>query len=111
MSMPPQGQVTELLLAWSQGEGSAAERLMPLVYDEPRQRAASVVALDDALRALAALDPDKARLVELRYFTGLTIDETAEMLGRSASTVKREWALARAWLHREIAGGACSPDR
>ena len=62
------------------------------------------MALDDALAALAAFDPEKARLVELRYFTGLTIEETAEMLGASPATVKREWALARAWLHREISG-------
>jgi RNA polymerase sigma-70 factor, ECF subfamily len=189
MSMPLRGQVTELLQAWSQGEKTAADRLIPLVYDELRRRAASalrperaqhtltptalvheaylrlvdqslptfesrrhfygiaarvmrqvlvdhararmaakrnlgrealpldesipvgsetaadVLALDDALGALAALDPAKARLVELRYFAGLTIEETAEMLGVSPATVKGEWALARAWLHREIAGG------
>jgi RNA polymerase sigma factor (TIGR02999 family) len=188
MSTPLRGHVTELLLAWGQGETSAAERLIPLVYDELRARAAAVlqrerpghtltptalvneaylrlvdqrlpplegrkhfyavaarvmrqvlvdharsrnagkrnagraplpldeapqianergdefVALDDALVALAGVDPGKARLVELRYFTGLTIDETAEMLGVSSATVKREWALARAWLHREITG-------
>jgi RNA polymerase sigma-70 factor, ECF subfamily len=188
MSMPLRGQVTELLLAWVQGEESAAERLIPLVYDELRARAAAVLrrerpdhtltpsalvneaylrlvdqrlprfesrkhfygvaarvmrqvlvdharcrkaakrnagrealpldesmpindersgdllALDDALRALAVFDSGKARLVELRYFAGLTIEETAEMLGVSSATVKREWALARAWLHREISG-------
>jgi RNA polymerase sigma factor (TIGR02999 family) len=180
--------VTELLVSWSQGDESAVERLMPLVYADLRRRAAAVlrperrehtltptalvheaylrlvdqdlprfesrkhfysvaarvmrqvlvdhararkaakrnagrealpldeelsvtderagdlVALDDALRAFAAVDPDKARLVELRYFTGLTIEETADMLGSSPATVKREWALARAWLHREISG-------
>jgi RNA polymerase sigma factor (TIGR02999 family) len=188
MSMPLRGRVTDLLLAWGQGEQSAAERLIPLVYDELRARAASVlrserpghtltptalvneaylrlvdqrlpalegrkhfyaiaarvmrqvlvdharsrkaakrnagraplpldeappignergdelVALDDALSTLAGIDPGKARLVELRYFTGLTIEETAEMLGVSPATVKRDWALARAWLHREISG-------
>jgi RNA polymerase sigma factor (TIGR02999 family) len=186
MSMPPRGQVTELLLAWSQGEARAAERLIPLVYQDLRvraagalrrerrdhtltptalvheayvrlvdrrlpevesrrhfygiaarvmrqvlvdhararkaakrnhgreaislddaltlgeERSASIVALDDALDALAGIDPEKARLVELRYFAGLTIEETAETLGTSPATVKREWALARAWLHREI---------
>ncbi len=186
MTMPLRGQITELLQAWGQGEESAAERLIPLVYDELRARAAAalrperpdhtltptalvheaylrlvdqrlprlesrkhfygvaarvmrqvlvdharsrkaakrnagrtalpldedvslsdergadLVALDDTLVALAIFDPEKARLVELRYFTGLTIEETAEMLGRSPATVKREWALARAWLHREI---------
>jgi RNA polymerase sigma factor (TIGR02999 family) len=188
MSMPLRGKVTELLLAWGRGEASAAERLIPLVYDELRARAAfvlrgerpghtltptalvneaylrlvdqrlpalegrkhffaiaarvmrqvlvdharsrkaakrnagraplpldeapqvaserehGIVALDDALAALAGVDPGKAKLVELRYFTGLTIEETAEMLGVSSATVKREWALARAWLHREISG-------
>jgi RNA polymerase sigma factor (TIGR02999 family) len=188
MSAPDRGRVTELLLAWGRGEAEAAERLIPLVYKDLRQRAAGflrserpghtltptalvheaylrlvdqrlppfesrkhfygvaarvmrqvlvdhararkatkrndgreplpldesitvsderagdLLALDDALRALAALDADKARLVELRYFTGLTIEETAEMLGRSFATVKREWALACAWLHREISG-------
>jgi len=188
MSTPLRGQVTDLLLAWGLGEKSAAERLIPLVYDELRARAAAalrherpdhtltpaalvneaylrlvdqrlpplegrnhfyavaarvmrqvlvdharsrkaakrnagrapvpldeappivseradeLVALDDALAALAVVDPEKARLVELRYFTGLTIEETAEMLGASPATVKREWALARAWLHRAISG-------
>lgn len=188
MNTPLRGQVTELLLAWGQGEKAAAERLIPLVYDELRaraaaalrperpdhtltptalvheaylrlvdqrlpqlesrkhfygvaarvmrqvlvdhararkaakrnagrtalpldedvslsdERAADLVALDEALGALAAFDTGKARLVELRYFTGLTIEETAEMIGVSPATVKREWALARAWLHREISG-------
>ncbi len=186
MSTPLRGQVTEILLAWGQGEKDAAERLIPLVYDELRARAAAalrserpghtltptalvheaylrlvdqqipplegrthfyaiaarvmrqvlvdharcrkaakrnagrpavpldeappigiergheLVALDDALATLAGIDPGKVQLVELRYFTGLTIEETAEMLGVSVATVKREWALARAWLHREI---------
>lgn len=63
---------------------------------------ADVLALHDALDRLALLDPNQARLVELRYFGGLTIDETAEALGVSAATVKREWVLARAWLRREL---------
>ena len=61
-----------------------------------------VLALHDALDRLAALDPDQARLVELRYFAGLNIDETAEALGIAPATVKREWAIARAWLRREL---------
>lgn len=64
--------------------------------------AADVLALHDALTRLAAMDPDQARLVELRYFAGLTIEETAAALGSSPATVKREWAVARAWLHREL---------
>lgn len=62
-----------------------------------------VVALHEALDRLAALDADQARLVELRYFGGLTIEETGETLGVSPATVKREWATARAWLKRELA--------
>ncbi len=61
-----------------------------------------VLALHDALDKLALLDPDQARLVELRYFGGLNIEETAESLGVSPATVKREWAVARAWLRREM---------
>ena len=64
--------------------------------------ALDVLALHEALERLAALDPDQARLVELRYFGGLGIEETAEALGVSSSTVKREWAVARAWLRREL---------
>lgn len=58
--------------------------------------------LDEALTRFAALDPDKARLVELRYFAGLSIPEAAAALGVSAATVGREWAVARAWLRREL---------
>jgi RNA polymerase sigma factor (sigma-70 family) len=61
-----------------------------------------VLALDAALERLAALDADQARLVELRYFGGLTIEETAEAMNLSPATVKRHWALARAWLAREL---------
>lgn len=61
-----------------------------------------LVELDDALEALAELDPEGSRIIELRYFGGLTIPETAEVLGTSASTVKREWSAARAWLFREL---------
>jgi len=63
-----------------------------------------VLAIDAALDRLAAIDPEQVRLVELRFFGGLTIDETAEVLGCSAGTVKREWSTAKAWLHRELSG-------
>jgi RNA polymerase sigma factor (TIGR02999 family) len=66
--------------------------------------AVDVLALDDALTRLAALDPRKAKLVELRYFVGLSIPEAAEALGVSLATVGREWAVARLWLRRELAG-------
>lgn len=62
-----------------------------------------LLALDRALEELAALDSRRARLVELRYFGGLSLDETAAALGVSAATVSREWQLARAWLHRRLA--------
>jgi RNA polymerase sigma-70 factor (ECF subfamily) len=61
-----------------------------------------LLALDDALARLAEVDPQKARLVELRYFAGLTVPEAAELLGVSLATVGREWAVARAWLRREL---------
>jgi len=61
-----------------------------------------LVALDDALNQLAKLDPQQERVVELRYFTGLSIEETAEALGISPATVKRDWATARAWLFRAM---------
>jgi RNA polymerase sigma-70 factor (ECF subfamily) len=65
--------------------------------------AVDVLALNDALDRLAALDPVQGRIIELRYFSGLTIDEVAATLGVSAGTVKREWSIAKAWLYRELA--------
>ena len=71
--------------------------------EEPMiQRAEDLVALDDALEALMGFDPDKARVIELRYFGGLTIDETAEALGLSQTTVVKNTRLARAWLSTEM---------
>jgi RNA polymerase sigma factor (TIGR02999 family) len=67
-----------------------------------------MVALDDALSLLSQFDPDKERIVELRYFAGLTVEETADVVGRSPATVKREWAVAKAWLYRKLEGEA--PD-
>jgi RNA polymerase sigma factor (TIGR02999 family) len=61
-----------------------------------------VLAVDEALSRLAELDPQQARIIELRYFGGLSIRETSDALGLSAATVKRDWASARAWLHREM---------
>jgi RNA polymerase sigma factor (TIGR02999 family) len=63
-----------------------------------------LVALDDALNALAEIDPGKARIVELRYFGGLTAEETAEVMGVSRITLEREWRVARLWLTRELKG-------
>lgn len=64
-----------------------------------------VVALDDALKALERIDVRKARVVELRFFGGMTFDEAAEVLNVSAMTVMRDWGTARAWLHREMSRG------
>src|SRR6266446_5973311 len=134
--------VTQLLLDWSSGDKSALNRLMPLVYDEWRNRAqffavaarmirrilvdharersaakrgggakklaldetiatpamkdVDLVALDDALVAMAELDPQQTEVVELRFFAGLTIEETAEALGISPATVNRDWVTAKA---------------
>lgn len=65
-------------------------------------RDVDIVALDEALTRLAAFAPEACRVVELRYFGGLTIEETAEVLESSPATVKRHWTFARAWLHREL---------
>lgn len=179
-------EITQLLVSWSQGDQAAAERLMPLVYQELRRLAKSylrrerlnhtlqptelvheaylrlvdqqrvswenraqffgmaatlmrhilvdharerraakrqgkdyalslsqadrfsrqpdvnLLALDDALKDLVAIKPQHSRIVELRFFGGLTIEETAAVLGISHATVEREWSFARAWLRREI---------
>jgi RNA polymerase sigma factor (TIGR02999 family) len=70
------------------------------------QRPVDMIALDSALRKLGTLDPNQSQLVELRYFGGLSVEETAEIMGVSPATVKRNWSSARAFLHREMTGGA-----
>jgi RNA polymerase sigma-70 factor (ECF subfamily) len=184
--MTPQGEVTALLAAWSKGDQSALNKIMPLVYAElhriarrawnqrqqnntlqptalineaylklanannasfqdrchffavastamrqvlvnhaksrlsekrgggrvnisldeiepaVHQEASEILALHEALDALQAVDPRKSRIVEMRYFGGLSIDETAEALGVSIATVNRDWRLARSWLIREM---------
>ncbi len=67
-----------------------------------KERDVNLLALDDALQSLESLDPQKARIVDLRYFGGLTIEETAEVLKISSATVKRDWSMARAWLRSKI---------
>lgn len=186
MSTPAPQEVTQLLIAWSNGDQESLDRLVPMVYDELRriarrymerepvghtlqttalvneaylrlieqkevkwqnrahffaisaqlmrrilvsmararhankrggearqvsldeamvvseERAAELVALDDALNQLAALDPRRSRVVELRYFGGLSVEETAEVLKISPDTVMREWKRAKAWLYTEL---------
>jgi len=70
--------------------------------EEPQALDVDIVALDDALKSLAEMDPQQSRVVELKFFGGLSIDDTAEVLGISASTVKRDWITAKAWLFREL---------
>lgn len=186
MARPPSQTVTELLVAWSQGEQAALEKLVPLVYGElrriarrymgrerpgrtlqttalvneaylrlidasqvrwqdrahffavsaqlmrrilvdfarsrrylkrgggaqkisfdealvaPPERGRDLVALDDAMMALASTDARKSQVVELRFFGGLSVKETAEVLSVSQDTVLRDWSLAKAWLSREM---------
>ena len=83
--------------------GAGAPRLsLNLDIALPQKPELDLVALDGALNKLAALDPRESRLIELRFFGGLSIEETAVVLGISARTVKREWATARAWLRLEM---------
>lgn len=195
MGGPPSQRVTQLLVAWSQGEQAALEKLIPLVYAELRRIAhrymhrehpghtlqttalvneaylrlidasqvrwqdrahffavsaqlmrrilvdfarsrrylkrgggarnisfdealfvspepgQDLVALDDAMNVLATNDPRKARVVELRFFVGLSVGETAEVLKVSPDTVLRDWRLAKAWLSREMHGAAAHGRR
>ena len=195
MGEPPSQRVTQLLVAWSQGEQAALEKLIPLVYAELRriahrymhrehpghtlqttalvneaylrlidasqvrwqdrahffavsaqlmrrilvdfarsrrylkrgggarnisfdealfvspERGQDLVALDDAMNVLATSDPRKARVVELRFFVGLSVEETAEVLKVSPDTILRDWRLAKAWLSREMQGAAANRQR
>ena len=95
------------------GKRGAGRVLVPLdaaaeVSGDPGDPGADILAIDEALDRLGAHDPDQQRLVELRFFAGLTVDETAHVLGCSPRTVKREWQLAKAWLYRELSGGAAT---
>ena len=70
--------------------------------DVSGERDVNLVALDDALNLLAEIDPQKSKIVELRFFGGLSVEETAEVLGVSAPTVKRQWRMAKAWLYGQV---------
>jgi RNA polymerase sigma factor (TIGR02999 family) len=83
------------------GHRLSLDEAPPLFSDA---RSADLIALDDALNALEKLDSRLSRIVELRYFGGLTVEETAEALSLSADTIKREWAAARAWLQARLSG-------
>jgi RNA polymerase sigma factor (TIGR02999 family) len=89
------------------GAGATPEILddVPVAAPEAALDAVDTIALDRALQELEQIDPAQARLVELRFFGGLTVEEAAAVLEVSPSTVKREWAIAKGWLHRAITGG------
>ena len=83
--------------------GGRVERVnLDEVPDLSGDRAEELIALDDAMKTLAKLDERKARVVELRFFGGLSVDETAEVVGVSPETVMRDWKFARSWLHAEL---------
>jgi len=82
----------------------AGKRTLPLeeALIFSRERSEELVRLDDALERLASIDPRQSRIVELRFFGGLSVQETSEFLGVSPNTVKRDWVVAKAWLHSEL---------
>lgn len=86
------------------GGGNVVMPLDEVPAPQPTVETVDVLALDTALGELERLDPDLGRLVELRFFGGMTIEQTGEVLGRSPATVKREWAVAKGWLHRALSG-------
>jgi RNA polymerase sigma-70 factor, ECF subfamily len=92
--------------AKSRGRAKRGGGVPPISLDEavvvPEAQPEQLVALDDALKRLEAIAGRQSRVVELRYFGGLTIEETAQVLGLSVVTVKRDWTAARAWLYREV---------
>jgi RNA polymerase sigma factor (TIGR02999 family) len=86
--------------------GSAILVSLDAAADTPDDsRIADVLAIDEALDRLAARDAEQVRIIELRFFAGLTVEETAHVVGRSPRTIKREWRLAKAWLYRELRQG------
>jgi RNA polymerase sigma factor (TIGR02999 family) len=84
------------------GQRVLLEDTMAISYENP----VDIIALDAALQKLAELDADQSQVVELRFFGGLSVEETAEVMGNSPATVKRAWSSARAFLHRELTGGS-----
>ncbi len=82
--------------------GGAAKLSLDEAIEIADQKEVDLIALDDALTHLAELDEQQSRVVELRFFGGLTVEETAEVMKLSPATIKREWSMAKAWLHREL---------
>lgn len=103
----------QILVDHARSRGGAAKRgagVCKLSLDQTvvqaEENGVDVIKLDDAIRELAKLDPRQSRIVELRFFAGLSIEDTSKVLGISSATVTREWATARAWLYRELAARA-----
>jgi RNA polymerase sigma factor (TIGR02999 family) len=100
----------QILVEYARGRGAAKRGgdAITLTLDDaialPQQMDVDVIALDAALSALSNLDAQQGRIVELRFFAGLTIEDTSEVLGISPATVKRDWITARAWLFRAMSG-------
>lgn len=89
----------------AQKRWAALDRVsMTAALEKVGEADAALPAIDEALTRLEQLDPEQARIVELRYFIGLSVEESADVLGISPATLKRRWALARAWLYRELMG-------
>jgi len=82
--------------------GGVCNLALDVAEQDALQVDVDIVALDDALKTLTAMDTQQGKVVELKFFGGLSIEDTAEVLGVSSSTVKRDWITARAWLHREL---------
>src|SRR5690606_22304514 len=92
--------------AVKRGGNGHAVTLDGAVADARALDPSEVLGVDRALDALARLDPEAARVAELRYFAGLTVEETADVMDLSPATVKRRWTVARAWLYRRLTDGA-----
>jgi|SRR5271169_3105902 len=86
--------------------GGGSPRSLLVIASSTEPRGVDLLDLDDALTKLAEMDPNRARVVELRFFGGLTLAQTAEAVGESVATVKRDWTFARAFLHRELTAGS-----
>jgi len=105
------GLMRRILVDFSRARGSRKRGgdVRKVELDESRvalpERGKDLIALDSALNSLATIDPRQAKIVELRFFAGLGVEETAEVLGISPRTVKREWAVAKLWLLREMKHG------
>jgi RNA polymerase sigma factor (TIGR02999 family) len=92
--------------------GGAAVRIsLDDVFLVTEDQLDKVLMLDESLNKLAAIDPQQSRVTELRFFAGMTVEETAEVMGMSTATVKREWSHAKAWLHRDMSAGGVYEGR